>query len=324
MAGAVDVFRRNMIEARTLRDAQEAAKLQTEEEKKTLQRQMADRFEADVKSVVGAVACAGHRGYAARGGEDHRKRQRHLRAGHGSRGRLRGSIGQRQHRRRRDRATRLFRGRDRPPRSTHSSDVADAARDQGRPDHGNGRQPRGRQRENRRRASPDRRDRQPDQFAGAERHHRGGPRWRSRPGICRGRIRSQESRQPDREGHRGDRQSGRRDPVLHRQLRRRDRRASAARSGRSAGSRSRFAAAVEQQGSATREIARSAAGSPPAPAKSPSTSPAPAMPRTSHAYLPIPFSAHPTSSISTPPHCSRASIVSSPACATPPRTFWRN
>ena len=58
MAGAVDVFRRNMIEARTLRDAQEAAKLQTEEEKKTLQRQMADRFEADVKSVVGAVARA--------------------------------------------------------------------------------------------------------------------------------------------------------------------------------------------------------------------------------------------------------------------------
>jgi methyl-accepting chemotaxis protein len=58
MAGAVDVFRRNMIEARSLRDAQEAAKLQTEEEKKTLQRQMADRFEADVKSVVGAVARA--------------------------------------------------------------------------------------------------------------------------------------------------------------------------------------------------------------------------------------------------------------------------
>ena len=58
MAGAVDVFRRNMIEARTLREAQEAAKQQTEEEKKTLQREMADRFEADVKSVVGAVARA--------------------------------------------------------------------------------------------------------------------------------------------------------------------------------------------------------------------------------------------------------------------------
>jgi methyl-accepting chemotaxis protein len=58
MASAVDVFRRNMVEARTLREAQEAAKQQTEEEKKALQRQMADRFEADVKGVMGAVARA--------------------------------------------------------------------------------------------------------------------------------------------------------------------------------------------------------------------------------------------------------------------------
>ena len=58
MAVAVDVFRRNMIEARTMREAQEAAKQQAELEKKALQRQMADRFEADVKSVVGAVAKA--------------------------------------------------------------------------------------------------------------------------------------------------------------------------------------------------------------------------------------------------------------------------
>ena len=58
MAATVDVFRRNMIEANSLRGAQEAAKQQTELEKKALQRQMADRFEADVKSVVTAVAQA--------------------------------------------------------------------------------------------------------------------------------------------------------------------------------------------------------------------------------------------------------------------------
>src|ERR1035437_2990007 len=58
MAVAVDVFRRSMIEARTMREAQETAKQQAEFEKKALQRQMADRFEADVKSVVGAVAKA--------------------------------------------------------------------------------------------------------------------------------------------------------------------------------------------------------------------------------------------------------------------------
>ena len=58
MAGAVDVFRRNMIEAQLLREEQEAAKKQSELEKSALQRRMADRFEADVKSVVGAVARA--------------------------------------------------------------------------------------------------------------------------------------------------------------------------------------------------------------------------------------------------------------------------
>src|SRR5882762_3979435 len=58
MAVAVDVFRRGMIEARTMREAQEATKRQAELEKKALQRQMADRFEADVKSVVGAVGQA--------------------------------------------------------------------------------------------------------------------------------------------------------------------------------------------------------------------------------------------------------------------------
>jgi methyl-accepting chemotaxis protein len=58
MAATVDVFRRNMIEANSLRETQEAAKQQTELEKKALQRQMADRFEADVKSMVTAVAQA--------------------------------------------------------------------------------------------------------------------------------------------------------------------------------------------------------------------------------------------------------------------------
>ena len=58
MAMAVDVFRRNMIEANAMRAAQDATKAQAEIEKRSLQRQMADRFEADVKSVVSAVAKA--------------------------------------------------------------------------------------------------------------------------------------------------------------------------------------------------------------------------------------------------------------------------
>jgi len=58
MAGAVDVFRRNAIEARALREEQEAAKRESELERGALRRRMADRFEADVKSVVKAVARA--------------------------------------------------------------------------------------------------------------------------------------------------------------------------------------------------------------------------------------------------------------------------
>jgi methyl-accepting chemotaxis protein len=58
MAQAVDVFRRSMIEARSLRDSQEVAKTEAEREKHAMQRRMADRFEAEIKSVVGAVAQA--------------------------------------------------------------------------------------------------------------------------------------------------------------------------------------------------------------------------------------------------------------------------
>jgi methyl-accepting chemotaxis protein len=58
MAIAVDVFRRNMIEAGAMRETQETSKQRSEAEKKALQRQMADRFEVDVKSVVSSVAQA--------------------------------------------------------------------------------------------------------------------------------------------------------------------------------------------------------------------------------------------------------------------------
>ena len=58
MAKAVEMFRRSIIEAGTLREAQQTDKQRSELEKKALQRQMADRFEADVKSVVATVAKA--------------------------------------------------------------------------------------------------------------------------------------------------------------------------------------------------------------------------------------------------------------------------
>ena len=107
------MFRRNMIEARALREAQEAAKAADRLEKKALQRQMADRFEADVKSVVGAVAQA-TADMQRVAGRDHGKRQRHLGAGRSSGRGFRGGLGQRQHGCRRHRGAGLFGGRDRP------------------------------------------------------------------------------------------------------------------------------------------------------------------------------------------------------------------
>src|SRR5260370_3251366 len=58
MAQAVDVFRRNMAETRSLRAAQEVDKQRSESEKKALQRQTADRFDTAVKSLVSALARA--------------------------------------------------------------------------------------------------------------------------------------------------------------------------------------------------------------------------------------------------------------------------
>jgi methyl-accepting chemotaxis protein len=58
MAKAVDVFRHNMLDSAAMREAQEADKARAELEKQALQRQMADRFEADVRGVVAAVARA--------------------------------------------------------------------------------------------------------------------------------------------------------------------------------------------------------------------------------------------------------------------------
>ncbi len=214
MASAVDVFRRSMIESRSMREAQEATKQQTELEKKTLQRQMADRFETDVKSVVAAVAQA-TTGMQRVAGEIATQRERHLAASLRCGGSVRRSVFQRQRRCRRDRRTGLLRGRDRP--SGHPFQPGRRQRrGQGRTDHRNGQQPGLGGRKDRRCASPDRRDRQPDQPAGAERDHRGRACRRGGQRLCRRRIRGQGTSQPDREGDRGNRRAGGRNPVRHR------------------------------------------------------------------------------------------------------------
>ena len=114
----------------------------------------------------------------------------------------------------------------------------------------------GQRRADQRGGRPDPDHRLADQPAGAERHHRGGTRRRRRPRLRRGRFRGEEPRQPDREGHR-------RDPPADRQHADgdddgglRDQATSATRSAEINEVTTAIAAAVEEQGAATREIAR--------------------------------------------------------------------
>ena len=69
--------------------------------------------------------------------------------------------------------------------------------------------------------------RRADQPAGAQRHHRGGARRRSRPRLCGRRLRSEGARQPDREGDRGDLAADRGDADGRQRARCRDHAASA-------------------------------------------------------------------------------------------------
>ncbi len=58
MAAAVSVFKQNMVEAARLRDEQEQVKARAEAEKRQAMNTMADEFEATVKSIVQAVSSA--------------------------------------------------------------------------------------------------------------------------------------------------------------------------------------------------------------------------------------------------------------------------
>lgn len=58
MAGAVQVFKDNMIETNRLRSEQEKQRVQIEHDKKDMMNSMANNFERDVKSIVNGVAAA--------------------------------------------------------------------------------------------------------------------------------------------------------------------------------------------------------------------------------------------------------------------------
>ena len=108
MAAAVDVFRRSMIEARGMRDAQEASKQQAEIEKKSLQAADGQSFRGR-RQERGRDRRQGGVGDAARRRRNHLQRQRHLGTGCRRGSRLRGGLRQRQHGSCRDRRAGLLR-----------------------------------------------------------------------------------------------------------------------------------------------------------------------------------------------------------------------
>jgi len=117
MAQAVDIFRRNMIETLSLRETQEADKQRVQQEKLALQRQMAERFEADVRGVMSAVTKA-TTDMQRVAGEITTSVAGTSRRTAAAAAAVRGSLHQRLHRRRSDRGVRLLRRRDRPPGRT--------------------------------------------------------------------------------------------------------------------------------------------------------------------------------------------------------------
>ncbi|MGY4483490.1 methyl-accepting chemotaxis protein [Bradyrhizobium sp. LM3.2] len=217
MAKAVDVFRRNMLEAEAMREAQEADKARAEMEKQALQRQMADRFEADVKGVVSAVAKAtegmqhvageittsvnGTSQRASAAATASEEASASVNAVAAATEELASSVNEI--------------GRQ----VTHSSQVASGAVVKATETTAM---------VTSLAAAAERigdvlrlisEIAKPDQSAGAQRHDRGGASGRSRPRLRGGRRRSKGARQPDREGHRRDRKPGDRDSGRDRQLR---------------------------------------------------------------------------------------------------------
>ncbi len=176
MAGAVQVFRENLVRTRALEAETALARASAEEQRRAGMRQMADGFEHAVGGIVGMVSSAASelqataQGMSATAGQTAGSVQQ--RRG----GRRPGGL-QRQHRGGGGGGTRLVGGRDRPaglglgrPRPGRGG----GGRRHGRPRAGSGpgRQP------HRRRGGADLADRRPDQPLGAQRHHRGGARRR--------------------------------------------------------------------------------------------------------------------------------------------------
>ena len=255
MAQAVEVFRSDAIERLRLRDEQ-ALEHSAQEEKKAALLAMAATIEAETTAAVEQIRRRTD-GMAETAAADERLSRTHRRGGEQCGHRLGAGAGDGADRGRRGRAAQRLDPRDqrpdRPvqcggqPRGHHRWRGPGDDRGADRPG-----------RPHRRGGGHDRRDRLQDQPAGAERHDRGGAGRRCRQGVRRRRVGGQGTCHPDRPLHPGDRTAYHPDPQRHRRIGRRGGRIEQT-IGEIDAIAGSIAAAVEQQGAATAEIARNVA-----------------------------------------------------------------
>ncbi len=182
MARAVQVFKDSLIRSRQLESEAAEARLAAEARRRSDLRAMAERFERTVGGIIAQVSDSATR--AAGYGPDHDGHRDPDRqpVQHGG-GRRRGGRRQRQHRGGGGRGTRRLRGGDRPA-GRGIDQARPGGRLGGRADGRAGPRPERRGRADRRRGRADRGDRRADQSAGAQRHHRGRPRRRGGRGFA--------------------------------------------------------------------------------------------------------------------------------------------
>ena len=183
-----------------------------------------------------------HRGLApverarGRGRHAHQQCRHHATAVRRRRGRLAGSFGQRTVGCQRNARADRFGIRDQPARAGIEPHCH-RCRPSGQPDRQSHRRAVEGSHPHRQRGQAHHRYRQADQLAGAQCHHRGRPRGRSRQRIRSRGGGSEDACHPDREGDRRDRRADRRDAGRDRGMRSRRSRRSAATIGRICGDR---------------------------------------------------------------------------------------
>ena len=203
MASAVEEFKVQAV-ARAERDAatQEAQNKAASDARRAELIRFADDFEAAVGAIVSNVSSSAVQ-LESRGGHADADRGNHPKPVQPGRRRLGRSLHQHAVGGIGDRGAVGVRRRDRTARQGKQPDRG-SSRAPGRTDRRADRQAVARRAGDRRRRQADHGDRRADQSAGAERHHRGRPRRRCRPRLCRGGVGSQIARQPDRESDRRD------------------------------------------------------------------------------------------------------------------------